>query len=436
MDYRDLHNEYDYLTSRSTSEEPVIVTKKSPISKRNRNSKANARNVPSVAHNNNKIKKNSRSIIVPVSSQNCKEFQSIKIVNSGSTNIKSANIKAAAANLLKKSKQGLVQKNIFVKQEILMEDDDDDYEDEEFNYDDIMKETDKMLEDHDDDDDVHSSAESNSSSYPKLVLTNEEKRLLNKEGISLPEFYPLTKHEERELKRIRRKIRNKISAQDSRKRKKEYIDGLEERVKQCTDENNTLVKRIKLLQNQNHDLMSKMKKLQMLLNKTGSNKTAQPATCLMILILSLSLVALPNLKLSKDILKHNDLSSIVDQQTRRSLLFDLKSLEDSVDLDEMSFIPNDHDYIDKEKSSPMIVDTVPMSPYERKRTDFIDYDIDPVEEINWSLKRNLQHLNTNEDNSTSQHNMSTTSLDELNDSQLLADIIQLPSQIIQESSKA
>jgi hypothetical protein len=135
-------------------------------------------------------------------------------------------------------------------------------------------------------------------------------------------------------------------------------------------------------------------------------------------------------------LKHNDLSSIVDQQTRRSLLFDLKSLEDSVDLDEMSFIPNDHDYIDKEKSSPMIVDTVPMSPYERKRTDFIDYDIDPVEEINWSLKRNLQHLNTNEDNSTSQHNMSTTSLDELNDSQLLADIIQLPSQIIQESSKA
>lgn len=352
----------------------VASSKKSP-SKRNRNaakSSASKSSAPIISQNN-KVKKSARSIIVPVASQNRKEFQSIKIVNSGSAQIKSANIKAAAASLLRKSKQGLVQKNTCISM-----DDTDDYD--ELNFDDIMKETDDMLAEQDSDDDdeeeTSSSAESMSSAYPRLVLSNEEKRLLNKEGITLPDFYPLTKHEERELKRIRRKIRNKISAQDSRKRKKEYIDGLEERVKQCTDENGTLLKRIKMLQNQNHDLMSKMKKLQMLLNKAGSSKTAQPATCLMILLLSLSLVALPNLKLSKDLFKGNELS-FIDQQSTRSLLFHLDSLKESMDMDDMSFIPNDHDYSERERSA-MIVDAPEVSPYAKSKDELVDYDIDPI----------------------------------------------------------
>lgn len=163
-----------------------------------------------------------------------------------------------------------------------------------------------IVQDDDDDNDDYNNDDSEGaddgdqqSEYPKLMLSGEEKRLLAKEGINLPAHYPLTKHEERELKRIRRKIRNKISAQDSRKRKKEYVDGLEERVKKCTDENQTLLKRIKLLQNQNQNLINQMKKMQSLLTK-GGNKSVQPATCLMVLLMSMALIATPSLRLNKD----------------------------------------------------------------------------------------------------------------------------------------
>lgn len=141
--------------------------------------------------------------------------------------------------------------------------------------------------------------------------------MLAKEGVELPTHYPLTKHEERELKRIRRKIRNKISAQDSRKRKRVYMDGLEDRVKQCSDENTSLQKRIRLLETENKSLVSQLKRLQNLLTGQGSNSaaaaaaaaasaasasnatasnTAQPATCLLVLMLSFALFLLPNLR--------------------------------------------------------------------------------------------------------------------------------------------
>lgn len=95
-----------------------------------------------------------------------------------------------------------------------------------------------------------------------LHLTDEERKLLMEEGVDLPEDLPLTKAEERVLKKVRRKIRNKRSAMESRRRKKEYITTVEEQYESSKDENDELKKRVKFLEQQNRNLMSQLRKLQ------------------------------------------------------------------------------------------------------------------------------------------------------------------------------
>ncbi|KAF6306027.1 cAMP responsive element binding protein 3 like 3 [Rhinolophus ferrumequinum] len=128
----------------------------------------------------------------------------------------------------------------------------------------------------------------------ELVLTEDEKKLLAKEGITLPTQLPLTKYEERVLKKIRRKIRNKQSAQESRKKKKEYIDGLETRMSAYTAQNQELQRKVLHLEKQNLSLLEQLKKLQAIVVQS-TNKSAQAGTCIAVLLLSFALIVLPSI---------------------------------------------------------------------------------------------------------------------------------------------
>ncbi|XP_075901893.1 cyclic AMP-responsive element-binding protein 3-like protein 4 isoform X1 [Nelusetta ayraudi] len=128
---------------------------------------------------------------------------------------------------------------------------------------------------------------------PDLQLTEEEQKLLSQEGVSLPNNLPLTKAEEKILKRVRRKIRNKQSAQDSRRRRKEYIDGLESRAAACSAQNKELQRTVEQLEKRNMSLLAQLRRLQSLVKQTAS-KGAQTSTCLLIILVSLSLIIMPS----------------------------------------------------------------------------------------------------------------------------------------------
>lgn len=133
--------------------------------------------------------------------------------------------------------------------------------------------------------------------YPRLEMNDEELKMAAKEGMAFPKYYPLTREEERNLKKIRRKIRNKISAQDSRKRKREYLDTMEDKVKICNDENEQLKEKIEALESQNKTLAAQLRRLHQLV-VSGGARHGQTSTALMVLLLSTALFLIPGL--SKD----------------------------------------------------------------------------------------------------------------------------------------
>jgi len=122
-------------------------------------------------------------------------------------------------------------------------------------------------------------------------VTEEERKLLEEDGVAIPYNVILTKNEERALKKVRRKIKNKISAAESRKRRKEYIGGLERRVEEHTVVNVKLQKTIDELQKRNRSLMEQLKRAVSAASKCSVS--SQTATSLMGVFLSFTIFLFP-----------------------------------------------------------------------------------------------------------------------------------------------
>uniref|UniRef100_A0A8C5SQS6 Cyclic AMP-responsive element-binding protein 3-like protein 2 n=1 Tax=Laticauda laticaudata TaxID=8630 RepID=A0A8C5SQS6_LATLA len=127
-----------------------------------------------------------------------------------------------------------------------------------------------------------------------LILTEEEKRTLIAEGYPIPTKLPLTKAEEKALKKIRRKIKNKISAQESRRKKKEYMDTLEKRVESCSTENSELRKKVEVLENTNRTLLQQLQRLQTMVagkvSRSCKAASTQTGTCLMVVVFCFAII--------------------------------------------------------------------------------------------------------------------------------------------------
>jgi PREDICTED: similar to CREB/ATF family transcription factor len=140
---------------------------------------------------------------------------------------------------------------------------------------------------------VNSQKSSKSRALTDFKLTEEEKRLLVKEGYS---NFPttkasLTKQDVKILRKIRRKIRNKRSAQCSRQRKKQYLEDLEKKFEECTNERDSLKQEVSELRKENQTLLMKMQK--MISKNYSSHGQASYKTSLFVLIISFLFILMP-----------------------------------------------------------------------------------------------------------------------------------------------
>ena len=187
---------------------------------------------------------------------------------------------------------------------------------------------------------------------PGLILTDEEKKLLEMESLKLPEDAPLTKEEEKVLKKVRRKIKNKQSAMESRRKRKEYIENLERRVKHCTDLNHGLRKKVDKLTKDNKSLVSQLKTMKDFIAVSfQQNRAAGTGTCLAVLLLSFALFILPLNPLYFEGKPDNTISAEPPNAMFRSRT--LLAIEDNTD-----YIYHDNELLSYVNESYMYIDSV------------------------------------------------------------------------------
>ncbi|CAH8579372.1 unnamed protein product [Schistosoma guineensis] len=100
-----------------------------------------------------------------------------------------------------------------------------------------------------------------------VKLTSEEYKMLQRIGCQLPIKFPLSQTNEKAIRTVRRKIRNKLSAQASRAKRQRYVIDLERRYSMCTEEIKQLRRQVYELEEDKRSLTIHLRKLRSYINK-------------------------------------------------------------------------------------------------------------------------------------------------------------------------